>query len=174
MVLFLDREPGPSWLVMNSISVHATHRQQQLAGRNRPICNIGMVLFLHHEPGPSWLLMSSSSSSVHATHRHHQVIRNHSPGTLSTILSTCCLTSIPVRKKSILMLLWSCPPPNYNYFILYTDGASVPQGATGGSMVRNGSGGLVVTYHNFYGLSTNNLAKTRALLDGFSLLRARY
>ncbi|OVA19150.1 hypothetical protein BVC80_417g60 [Macleaya cordata] len=94
-------------------------------------------------------------------------VKNHSPRTLGTILLTCRLASILVRKKHILLLRWSRPP--LGYFILNTDGASLPQGAVGGGVIRNDNGDLVATFHSFYEIGTNNLAEIHALLDGLSL-----
>ncbi|OVA12041.1 Ribonuclease H domain [Macleaya cordata] len=59
-------------------------------------------------------------------------------------------------------------PPS-GYFILYTDGASSSFGAASGGVIRNDKGFLVAAFHNFYGNGTNNLAETRALLNGLHL-----
>ncbi|OVA14626.1 hypothetical protein BVC80_1815g26 [Macleaya cordata] len=51
------------------------------------------------------------------------------------------------------------------------DDASVNHIAAGGGVVRGNSGEIMAAFHSFYGSGTNNLAESRALLDGLSLCR---
>ncbi|OVA11679.1 CrcB-like protein [Macleaya cordata] len=90
-----------------------------------------------------------------------------SPGRLHHILQVCRLSPTPVRRKPPLLLRWSRPPSGF--CILNTDGASSTQGAAGGGVIRDDHGILMVAFHRSYGLGSNNLAETRALLDGLLL-----
>ncbi|OVA03243.1 ZF-HD homeobox protein [Macleaya cordata] len=90
-----------------------------------------------------------------------------SPGRLQHILCICRLSPTPVRRKAPLVLRWSRPP--VGFCILNTDGASSLQRAAGGGVIRDDRGILLAAFHSFYGSGSNNLAETRALLDGILL-----
>ncbi|OVA15187.1 Ribonuclease H domain [Macleaya cordata] len=97
-------------------------------------------------------------------------VNTRSPSSLQSILVAYCVSPITVRRKPTLVLRWSRPPPGY--FILNTDGASSTiRAATGGGVIRNDQGKIIAAFHSSYGQGTNNLAESRALLDGLAMCR---
>ncbi|OVA15314.1 Ribonuclease H domain [Macleaya cordata] len=97
------------------------------------------------------------------------IVKKRSPATFKNFLSACNISPTQVRRKPIKILRWSTPPPGY--FILNTDGASVSRIAAGGGVIRDSQGEIVAAFHSSYGMGTNNLAESRALLDGLALCR---
>ncbi|OVA11802.1 Ribonuclease H domain [Macleaya cordata] len=92
-----------------------------------------------------------------------------SPASLRNALSSWGVPLVQARTRPIKILRWSRPPPGY--FILNSDGACADHIAVGGGVVRDNRGTVVASFHSFYGSGTNNLAESRALLDGLSLCR---
>ncbi|OVA12413.1 Ribonuclease H domain [Macleaya cordata] len=92
-----------------------------------------------------------------------------SPVRIQNILHICRVNLTPVHRKPIKVVRWSTPPPGY--FILNTDGSAANSSAAGGGVVRDYQGHIVAAFHRFYGPGTNNLAESRALLDGLALCK---
>ncbi|OVA09801.1 Ribonuclease H domain [Macleaya cordata] len=105
---------------------------------------------------------------IHDINTRIKVVR-HSPSALQNILGTCGVSLTPVHRRKSKILRWSTPPPGY--FILNTDGASADLLAAGGGVIRDNRGNIVAAFYSFYGPGTNNLAESRALLDGLLLCR---
>ncbi|OVA03985.1 Ribonuclease H domain [Macleaya cordata] len=96
-------------------------------------------------------------------------VDKHSPSSVHNILGRFGVPLTPVRRKPLMVLRWSAPPPGY--FLLNTDGTSAGSLAAGGGVIRDNGGNIVAAFHSFYGPGTNNLAESRALLDGLLLCR---
>ncbi|OVA13862.1 Ribonuclease H domain [Macleaya cordata] len=97
------------------------------------------------------------------------IVKKRSPATFKNFLSASNISPTQVRRKPIKILRWSTPPQGY--FIHNTDGASVSRIAAGGGVIRDSQGEIVAAFHSSYGMGTNNLAESRALLDGLALCR---
>ncbi|OVA20883.1 Ribonuclease H domain [Macleaya cordata] len=94
-------------------------------------------------------------------------VNKRSPACIQNVLFTCRTSLFVVRRRPIKVLRWSTPPPGY--FILNTDGSASDLSAAGGGVIRDNQGWIVAAFHRFYGSGTNNLAESRALLDGLDL-----
>ncbi|OVA14271.1 Ribonuclease H domain [Macleaya cordata] len=67
-----------------------------------------------------------------------------SPSTIRNVLLTCRISLSVVRRKPVKVLRWR-------------------------GVIRDNQGWIVAAFHRFYGSGTNNLAESRALLDGLDL-----
>ncbi|KAF5182656.1 hypothetical protein FRX31_027758 [Thalictrum thalictroides] len=68
--------------------------------------------------------------------------------------------------KSPILIYW--PKPPIGWVALNTDGASQDGEAVGGGVMRDHEGAHLSNYFSYYGKGTNNLAETRAILDGLT------
>ncbi|OVA15373.1 Ribonuclease H domain [Macleaya cordata] len=94
-------------------------------------------------------------------------VAKSSLASLRNALSSWGVSLVPVRTRPIKILRWSRPPPDY--FILNPNGACADRIAAGGGVVWDNRCKLMAAFHSFYSSGTNNLAESRALLDGLSL-----
>ncbi|OVA09274.1 Ribonuclease H domain [Macleaya cordata] len=83
-------------------------------------------------------------------------VNARSPSSLQSILVACCVSPITVRRKPYSCALLVAPPS---------------KAATGGGVIRNDQGRIIAAFHSSYGQGTNNLAESRALLDGLAMCR---
>ncbi|KAF5188151.1 Ribonuclease h domain [Thalictrum thalictroides] len=71
----------------------------------------------------------------------------------------------PIQAPKIIY--WHSPPGNFA--ALNVDGACQNGMAAGGGVIRNAYGLHIANFFSFYEEGTNNLAETRALLDGLAM-----
>ncbi|KAF5207701.1 hypothetical protein FRX31_002711 [Thalictrum thalictroides] len=65
------------------------------------------------------------------------------------------------------IVYWTRPPGLF--VALNVDGSAQNGQAAGGGIIRNNKGQHIINFFNYYGTGTNNMAETRALLDGLAL-----
>ncbi|OVA11456.1 Ribonuclease H domain [Macleaya cordata] len=80
-------------------------------------------------------------------------VSKQSPDTIHNVLSTYRIAISVVRRKSVKVL----------------HGSAANLAASGGGVIRDNQGWIVAAFHRFYSSGTNNLAESRALLDGLDL-----
>ncbi|KAF5186005.1 hypothetical protein FRX31_024408 [Thalictrum thalictroides] len=85
---------------------------------------------------------------------------------MSMITSLEYATKTPPFKAPTIVF-WTRPPDNY--VALNTDGTWKDGLAAGGGVIRRGDGSHISNFFSFYGPGTNNLAESRAILDGIAL-----
>ncbi|KAF5191157.1 Ribonuclease h domain, partial [Thalictrum thalictroides] len=73
--------------------------------------------------------------------------------------------------KPPLIIYWSRPPENF--ICLNTDGASLDKEAAGGGLIRDVHGRHLYNFFSYYGEGSNNLAETRAFLEGLQACKSK-
>ncbi|KAF5195554.1 hypothetical protein FRX31_014857 [Thalictrum thalictroides] len=75
-------------------------------------------------------------------------------------------TKYPILKLPSIVY-WTRPPDLY--VALNVDGSAQTGQASGGGILRNNKAQHITNFFTFYGTGSNNMAETRALLDGLTL-----
>lgn len=85
------------------------------------------------------------------------------------VLNTLGISSLPVRKKNGRWVKWDKPSPGC--FKVNIDGSERGGIITGGGIIRDHEGTIVVGFSKYYEQGSNNLAEFLALRDGLRLCK---
>ncbi|KAF5188016.1 hypothetical protein FRX31_022396 [Thalictrum thalictroides] len=80
------------------------------------------------------------------------------------------LLGLPTKNPRIKMpsiVYWTRPPDPF--VALNVDGSAQNGQAAGGGIIRTNKGQHITNFFKYYGIGTNNMAETRALLDGLTI-----
>ncbi|KAF5174869.1 hypothetical protein FRX31_035546, partial [Thalictrum thalictroides] len=69
--------------------------------------------------------------------------------------------------KPPIIVFWTKPP--IGFVSLCADGAAKDEEASSGGVIRDSAGKHISNFFSFYGKGSNNMAETRAVLDGLIL-----
>lgn len=86
------------------------------------------------------------------------------------ILGIIGINSKTIQTKRGAWYKWETPNPGW--YKLNIDGSARLGICTGGGIIRESNGNMVIAFSNFYGLGSNNYAEFAALRDGLNLCHA--
>ncbi|OVA13469.1 Reverse transcriptase zinc-binding domain [Macleaya cordata] len=90
--------------------------------------------------------------------------KKKSVGWFGEVCSSLFISLSPTPSKSICLVTWR--GDDLSDFIPNTDGASVDDLVAEGGVIHSSNGSLLGAFYSFYGEGSNNVAETRAILDG--------